>query len=144
MAMAVLALLAAIPVASRWRWAPGVLVLALAAHGVFFATFHSWLQFQPPDTVSWVGGLPELIERWVEWLGQQVPALFLASGVCTEPGVVILGLSAANWALVVFAVCLAVAAWALVHERRADRPLAARPPERRTHQRRIHDRRSAT
>ncbi len=143
-AMAVLALLAAIPVASRWRWAPAVLVLALAAHGVFFAAFQSWLQFQPPDTFSWVGGLLELIERWVEWLGQQVPAQFLATGVCTDPGVVMLGLSVANWALVVFAACLVVATGTLVHERRADRQLTAWPPERRTHQRRIHDRRSGT
>jgi disulfide bond formation protein DsbB len=57
----------------------------------------------------------------VEWLGQQMPALFLATGFCEDKELTILGLSLANWALAAFAACLAAAGWALWRSRRAGR-----------------------
>jgi disulfide bond formation protein DsbB len=80
----------------------------------------------------------------VEWLSQQVPVLFHATGTCEEAALPILGLSPANWTLLTFGVCLAVGAWALVHEYRADRPLTVGPSDRRTSERRSHERRSKT
>jgi len=118
---------AALPVGPRGCWFPGGLALGFAALGVAVAACQSWLQFQPPNTVSCVGGQPGLIERLVEWLGQQAPPLFLARGFCDEAGLVILCLSLANWALVAFAACLAVDAWVLVREHRTDQPLGVDP-----------------
>lgn len=89
------------------------LFLALAALGSGVAAYQSWLQWQPMGEVSCIGGQPGLIERLVEWLGQQVPALFLASGFCEDRQLVILGLSLANWAFLVFIGALAAGAWAL-------------------------------
>jgi len=91
----------------------GALFCALAMLGTAVATYQSWLQAQPPDAASCLGGEPSLIERLVEWLGQQVPGLFMATGFCEEKALVIFGLSLANWALVAFAVSLAAALWAL-------------------------------
>ena len=46
---------------------------------------------------------PNLIERLVDWLGMQVPSLFMATGFCTSKEWVFLDLSMANWSLLVFA-----------------------------------------
>lgn len=106
--------LASALLAPAWaRGVAGVLAAALAAAGAAVAAYQSWLQAQPPDTVSCVGSEPGLIERLVEWLGQQAPALFLATGFCAEEELVILGLSLANWALVCFLLFLVTAAWAM-------------------------------
>jgi disulfide bond formation protein DsbB len=118
MLITLLALVAAVLVSPRDRRLPGGLVLALAGLGVAVATYQTWLQAQPPGSISCVGGQPGLIEGLVEWLGQQVPSLFLATGFCEEPELVIFGLSLANWALVSFAAALATAAWALWADRR--------------------------
>lgn len=107
------ALASALLVPAWARGAAGVLAATLAAGGAAVAAYQSWLQAQPPDTVSCVGSEPGLIERLVEWLGQQSPALFLATGFCEEEELVILGLSLANWALVCFLLFLFAAAWAL-------------------------------
>jgi disulfide bond formation protein DsbB len=117
MLIAVLALAAAL-VGPRVRWLPGGLVLGLAALGVAVAAYQTWLQAQPPGSISCVGGQPDLIEGLVEWLGQRIPSLFLATGFCEEPELIILGLSLANWALVSFAACLVAGAWALLADRR--------------------------
>jgi protein dithiol:quinone oxidoreductase len=118
--IASLALIAAVTASPRGRRRFGGLVLAFAGLGVGVATYQSWLQAQPPGSISCVGGQPGLIERLVEWLGQQVPSLFLATGFCEEAELVIFGLSLANWALVSFAACLCAAAWALWRDRRAN------------------------
>lgn len=93
------------------RLVSGLLVALAATGGAATATYQSWLQAQPPGSVSCLGGQPSLIERLVEWLGAQVPALFLATGFCEEEELVILGLSLANWALVSFLAVLALALW---------------------------------
>ncbi|MCU0836038.1 MAG: disulfide bond formation protein B [Chromatiaceae bacterium] len=116
-----LALVALVLTRPLARAVTGALVAVLAAVGLWAAIYQSWLQRQPPDAVSCIGGQPGLIERLVEWLGQQAPALFLATGFCEEEELAILGLSLANWAAVSFAAVLLAAAWALWLQRRPAR-----------------------
>lgn len=124
MLIAGLGLLAALTGGLVQRLVGGLIALAAAA-GAASAAYQSWLQEQPPDAISCIGGQPGLIERLVEWLGQQVPALFLATGFCEEKELLILGLSLANWALLCFVLTLAAAGWAL---RRGARPPAPLVP----------------
>ena len=95
----------------------GAATLPIAAAGSAVAAYQSWLQLQPPESVSCVAGTPGLLERWVEWLGQQAPALFLATGFCEDDGLSILGLSLANWALILFVLCLGAGIWGLFRSR---------------------------
>jgi len=101
------------------RWI-GFFALPLAAGGLAVAAYQSWLQAQPPGSVSCVGGELSLIESLVEWLGGLLPELFLATGFCEEVEMTILKLSLANWSVLGFAVCLALAyrAWRPLRERR--------------------------
>lgn len=101
------------------RWV-GFFSLPLAAWGLGVAGYQSWLQMQPPGSISCVGGNPSLIERWVEWLGGISPELFLATGFCEEAEMTILGLSLAQWSVLGFAACLILAyrAWRPARERR--------------------------
>lgn len=92
----------------------GIVTLPVSASGVGVAAYQSWLQLQPPGSVSCVAGTPGVIERWVEWLGQQAPTLFMATGFCEDEGALILGLSLANWAFVGFALCLGAGVLALL------------------------------
>ncbi|WP_295585405.1 disulfide bond formation protein B [uncultured Lamprocystis sp.] len=112
MLIAGLGLLAALTRGLVQGLAGGLIALAAVA-GAASAGYQSWLQEQPPDSISCIGGQPGLIERLVEWLGQQAPALFLATGFCEEKELLILGLSLANWALLCFFLALAAAWWAL-------------------------------
>lgn len=89
------------------------MTLPLSALGMGVATYQSWLQAQPPGSISCVGGEQGLVERLVDWLGQRMPELFLATGFCEESELSILGLSLANWAMVSFAAFLILALWAL-------------------------------
>ena len=96
--------------------------LLLAALGSGVAAWQSWLQLQPPtDSITCVGAQPGLIERLVEWLGQEVPSLFLATGFCEDAQLSILGLSLANWAWIAFTLSLAGAVWLLWRGRRSAR-----------------------
>ncbi len=106
------------PAASLVRRLAGLLVGLGAAWGLGVASYQSWLQAQPLGTLSCVGGQPGLIEGLVDWLGAQVPSLFLVTGYCEDLALVILGLSLANWALVAFAAGLVATAWALWYDRR--------------------------
>jgi Ca2+-transporting ATPase len=144
MVIAVLALIAAVPANVRGRWLPAVLTLGVAALGLAVTSYQSWLQFQPGNTLSCSAGQLSRIEDLVEWLGQQVPTLFLAGGFCDETQWVVLGLSLANWAMVAFAAGLTVGGWALVHEYRAQRSSSVGPRDRRIAERRTHDRRAST
>lgn len=101
-----------------WSRLAGFLTLPLSALGIGVATYQSWLQIQPPGSISCVGGEPGLIERLVEWLGQRLPELFLATGFCEEEELVILGLSLANWALVAFATFFLFGLWTLFNQRK--------------------------
>jgi disulfide bond formation protein DsbB len=105
--------LAALILDGGWQRLAGGLTLPLSGLGAGVAGYQSWLQTRPPGSIACVGGEPGPIERLVEWLGQGVPALFLATGFCDEEGLDILGLSLANWALIAFIVFLGIALRAL-------------------------------
>jgi disulfide bond formation protein DsbB len=89
------------------------LTLPIAALGVGVATYQSWLQAQPPGSISCMSSEPGLIERLIEWLGQKLPELFLATGFCEEAELSILGLTLANWAMLSFSLFFLAALWAL-------------------------------
>lgn len=91
----------------------GALTLPVSATGAGVAAYQSWLQGQPPDHASCTAGPPGLIERLVEWLGQQSPDLFMATGFCEDRALVVLGLSLANWAVIAFALILGAGIWIL-------------------------------
>lgn len=111
--IAAVGIAAALPAGHRGAAAGAILSLPLTALGAGVAAYQSWLQLQPPGSVSCAGGQPGPIERLVEWLGERSPDLFLATGFCEEEELVILGLSLANWALVTFCAFLAVGLWAV-------------------------------
>jgi protein dithiol:quinone oxidoreductase len=99
----------------------GASTLPVAAAGIGIAAYQSWLQLQPPESVSCVAGAPGLLERGVEWLGMQAPSLFMATGFCEDEGLSILGLSLANWALLAFLLCFGAGVLALFSSaRRSD------------------------
>jgi protein dithiol:quinone oxidoreductase len=104
----------------------GVLVALIATAGGATAAYQTWLQAQPPGSVSCIGGELGPIELLVEWLGRQVPSLFLATGFCEDEALVILGLSLAQWSLLCFIGILVGTLW-LIHQerRRPDSPTVA-------------------
>ncbi|WP_296698956.1 disulfide bond formation protein B [Thiocapsa sp. UBA6158] len=125
----IMALLAALAAALQQPGRPlfaarlvGLTLLPIAAVGSGIAAYQSWLQWQPADSISCIGGPPGPIERLVEWLGQQVPSLFMARGFCEDRELVILGLSLANWAFLFFLGILVAGVWALRHARREPNP----------------------
>ncbi len=108
MVIAVLGLAACL-LRGGWQRLAGGFILLLSGFGIGVAGYQSWLQAQPPGSAACAGGEPGAIERLVEWLGQRLPELFLATGFCEEKELVILGLSLANWALIAFAVFFGLA-----------------------------------
>jgi protein dithiol:quinone oxidoreductase len=117
MLVAMLALVTALFDRIVARRITGALAAVLAGIGSAVAAYQSQLQIQSPDTISCAVGQPGLIERMVEWLGQQIPTLFFATGLCEEEELVIIGLTLANWALISFAIFLTAAVWALWQDR---------------------------
>jgi disulfide bond formation protein DsbB len=87
--------------AGRLLWSMLIGLLALLGIGV--ASYQTWMQAFPHLAPECSYTDPNLIERLVDWLGMQWPSLFLATGFCTSREWVFLGLSMANWSLVVFA-----------------------------------------
>jgi disulfide bond formation protein DsbB len=120
MLLGVLSLLVALFTGLARRVGAGVVALVAAA-GAATAGYQSWLQLQPAGSVACVGGELGPIERLVEWLGQLLPSLFLATGFCDDEALVIFGLSLVNWALLAFVAMLGLALWTLL----ARRPSAA-------------------
>ena len=74
--------------------------LAVSAAGVVAAGYQTWIQRFAPTTTC--GADMPWYERLVEWAGQQVPVLFLSTGLCSDPAWRFLGLSIAEWSLVAF------------------------------------------
>ena len=101
-----------LPIA-RILWAG--LVVALGLGGVAVAGYQTWMQAFPELATECGYSDPNLIERLVDWLGMQWPSLFLATGFCTSREWEFLGLSMANWSLLVFA---GIVAYALLLMRR--------------------------
>ncbi len=98
---------------------PGLVVLSCALAGIGISAYQVWLQLQPPDSASCGGGALSLVDLVVDWLGERLPMLFLATGFCDDAGPPILGLWLARCALIGFSACLVVALWAIAVRRRS-------------------------
>lgn len=85
----------------RLAWAGLIGLLALLGAGV--AGYQTWMQAFPELATECGYAEPNAIERLVDWLGMQWPSMFLATGFCTSREWVFLGLSMANWSLLIFA-----------------------------------------
>lgn len=85
---------------------------AIAATGAFVAAYQVWLQRFAKD-VSCTANAPWW-EAFVYWAGEKVPLLFEATGLCTEAGWKLLGLSIADWSVLAFSGLMLVALLALV------------------------------
>jgi disulfide bond formation protein DsbB len=85
---------------ARLLWIGVIGLLALLGAGV--AGYQSWMQFFPDPANECSFTDPNLIERFVDGLGMQMPSLFLATGFCSSKEWVFLGLSMANWSVVIF------------------------------------------
>lgn len=120
MILAALALAAAWLGSRRMALLPGLLAIGGSIAGIGIAVYQVWLQLQPTDTASCGGGSYNLIDLVVDWLGERLPTLFLATGFCEDVGPLILGLSLARWALIGFSGCLVVSAWAILLRHRGD------------------------
>lgn len=96
-----------------WR----ALIVVLAALGFGVAAYQTWMQAFPHLAPECSFTDPNIFERIVDWLGMQMPSLFLATGFCTSREWEFLGLSMANWSVVIFAT---IAAYAVLLFRRKD------------------------
>ena len=73
---------------------------ATALTGVGVAAYQTWLQ-RFAKGVSCTADQPWW-ETFVNWAGSQWPLMFEASGLCSEAGWKLLGLSLAEWSLIAF------------------------------------------
>ena len=109
--------LALVAASRAWRGAralvSGALVLLTLLSGMVVAAHHSWIQAFPSATNSCVGNSPGPIESVVEWLGQQMPTWFLATGFCEDDTFRILGLTLANLSLLLFTALTSATFWTL-------------------------------
>jgi disulfide bond formation protein DsbB len=86
--------------AGRVLWLGVIALLALLGAGV--AGYQSWMQAFPHLATECSYTDLNLIEQLVDWLGMLWPSLFLATGFCSSKEWVFLGLSMANWSLLVY------------------------------------------
>lgn len=82
------------------RIATLTLMLATTAFGAFVAGYQTWLQRFAQDTPC--SGQAAWWELMIDWAGEQIPILFYASGLCSDPAFKFIGLSIAEWSLVIF------------------------------------------
>ncbi|MDR2187562.1 MAG: disulfide bond formation protein B [Azonexus sp.] len=94
-----------------WRGAIGAVTLL----GAGVAAYQTWMQLYPELAPECSFTDPNLIERLVDWLGMQFPSLFLATGFCASIEWSLLGLSMANWSLLIFS---AIAVYVMLTLRR--------------------------
>lgn len=80
----------------------GGLAALAALGGLATAAYQSWMQAFPSMSMECGFSDPTLIERFVDWLGQLWPYMFLATGFCSSKEWVFLGLSMANWSVLCF------------------------------------------
>lgn len=107
--LAVLALGGALWPRGRTLWA--MLIGAVALPGWLVAAYQSWMQAYPHLAPECSYTDPNLLERLVDWLGMQWPSLFLATGFCSSRDWEFVGLSLANWSLLVFSAILVFIGW---------------------------------
>ena len=114
MVIGLVALLGVLVPAGRLLWSPPIAVLA--AGGAAVAGYQSWMQAFPHLATECSYSDPNTIERLVDWLGMLWPSLFLATGFCASRDWEFLGLSMANWSLLVFAGIVGYAALLFVRK----------------------------
>lgn len=94
---------------------PATLLATIAAlSGMVTAIRQSWMQANPGTVLECGYAEPNLMERFVNWLGQLGDLgeyLFLATGLCSSKEWEFLGLSMANWSVVCFAGLIGVLVW---------------------------------
>ena len=97
-----------------WSWRRKILALlflagaaALSTWGMVASGQQSWLQWFPDSGLNCTAADPGVIEQLVDWLGQQYPLFFMATGFCGSKDLVLLGLSLANWSFLAFLAFLA-------------------------------------
>lgn len=95
--------------AARLLWAALIGLIGLGGFAV--AAYQSWMQAFPHLANECGYADPNAIERLVDWLGMRWPSLFLATGFCTSRDWEFLGLSMANWSVLLFAGFAAFAVW---------------------------------
>ena len=110
----VVALAGALVPVARLLWS--VLIAAMATGGIAVAGYQTWMQAFPYLASECSYTVPNAIERLVDWLGMQWPALFLATGFCTSREWEFIGLSMANWSLLIFIGLLGYAALLFVRK----------------------------
>ncbi len=84
----------------------------VAATGAFVAGYQVWIQMFARET-NCVAATPWW-EQLVDWASERVPLLFQVSGLCSEPGWKLMGISIAQWSLIAFLGLFAVAVFAIV------------------------------
>ena len=85
------------------RMLSAVLAGGLGLLGFGVAAYQTWMQAYPDLAPACSFTDPNAIERLVDWLGMEWPSMFLATGFCTSRDWEFLGLSMANWSVLVFA-----------------------------------------
>lgn len=97
------------------RFMTGVLTLLSALSGAAVAGYQVWLQHQPASMFT-CGADTNFLENFVYWLGDHVPYVFDAPGVCQDTSFKILGQTLAMWALIAFSACAVLALWAMLRK----------------------------
>ncbi len=93
----------------RLRHLWSLLIGALSAIGGGVAAYQTWMQAFPDLATECSYTEQNVIEQLVDWLGMRWPSMFLATGFCSSKEWVFLGLSMANWSLLLFAGIIAFA-----------------------------------
>jgi disulfide bond formation protein DsbB len=91
--------------------------LGLLGFGV--AAYQTWMQAYPELAPACSFTDPNAIERLVDWLGTELPSMFLATGFCTSRDWELFGLSMANWSVLVFAGIVGFAVMIFLRKREA-------------------------
>jgi len=97
----------------RWHRLWASLAGLAAVYGAVTAIQQSWMQYAPQAATECGFGDPTLVERVINFLSAQWPAMFMVTGFCTNKEWVFLGLSLANWSAVCFVALAAFAFWLL-------------------------------
>jgi disulfide bond formation protein DsbB len=87
-----------------------VAMAAVAGCGAFVAAYQVWIQNFARET-NCVAAAPWW-EQLVDWASERVPLLFQVSGLCSEPGWKLFGVTIAEWSLLAFLSLCAVSLFA--------------------------------
>lgn len=97
------------------RWARRLAVgtgVGAALGGLATASYQTYMQLFPTSVVECGFSEPNLIERFVDFLGTYWEFMFLATGLCSSVDWTLLGLSMANWSIPAFFVFGLMLVWA--------------------------------